>query len=193
MALLRDFCRSCAWATPPETARFRVGAGNFLRGDCPAERPSSPGQSWPMSGVAVWNCGDPGRRNMFDPGLSVGETLSNRQLMSVFQCACEGGIRYSSKTGTIVIVVNNTKAGLPNVWKDGILRFAGRILTDGGNLKGANLRLETFLQGGEDVFLFEVNQPGKYEFRGKAELAAAPCLATTEDGKKYPVFPLKII
>lgn len=136
--------------------------------------------------------GAPERSNMFDPGLSAGEILSNRQLMSIFHCACEGGIRYSSKTATIVIVVNNTKDGLPNVWKDGILRFAGRILTDGENLKGANLRLETFLQGGEAVFLFEVNQPGKYEFKGKAELAAAPCLATTEDGKKYPVFPLKI-
>lgn len=130
---------------------------------------------------------------MFDPGLSAGEVLSNRRLMSVFHCACEGGIRYSSKTATIVLVVNNTKDGLPNVWKDGILRFAGRIVKDGENLKGANLRLETFLQGGKDVFLFEVNQAGKYEFRGRAKLAATPWLATAEDGEKYPVFPLKII
>lgn len=130
---------------------------------------------------------------MFNPHLDAGEVVSNRRLMSVFQCACEGGIRYSSKTETVVLVVNNTKSGLPNVWKDGILQFAGRTVKNGENLHGANLRLYTFLHAGGDVFLFEVNRPGKYEFRGRAELAAEPWLAVTVAGEKYPVFPLKII
>lgn len=130
---------------------------------------------------------------MFDPRLAPAETISNRQLITIFHCACEGGIRYSSKTATVVLVVNNTKTGRPNIWKNGILQFAGRIIKDGENLRGPNLRLDSVLHARGDVFLFEVNQPGKYEFKGRAELAAEPWFAETEKGEKYPVFPLRII
>lgn len=130
---------------------------------------------------------------MFNPDLTTGEIISNRLLMSIFHCACEGGIRYSSKTGTIVLVVNNTKDGLPNVWKNGILHFAGRLVKDGETLKGANRRLDGMLHEHGDVFLFEVNQPGKYEFKGAIELAAQPRLAKTENGEEYPVFPLRVV
>lgn len=130
---------------------------------------------------------------MFDPNLTAGEVISNRRLMTIFHCACEGGIRYASKTGTIALVVNNTKQGLPNVWENGILLFAGRIMKDGENLKGANRRLDDMLHGHGDIFLFEVNQPGKYEFKGAVDLAGEPRFAKTENGEEYPVFPLKIV
>lgn len=130
---------------------------------------------------------------MFNPGLTRGEIISNRQLLSIFHCACEGGIRYSSKTATVALIVNNTKKGLPNIWENGILRFAGRIVKNDESLRGANQRLDSFLRDQGDVFLFEVNQPGKYEFKGKVELAAAPWLASAETGEKYPVFPVRII
>lgn len=132
------------------------------------------------------------RGSVFNPDLNPGEIISNRELMSIFHCACEGGIRYSSKTATIVLVVNNTKSGLPNIWQNGILQFAGRIVKDNGNLGGQNRRLEAVLHDNGDVFLFEVNNPGKYEFKGKVELAAKPHFAQTENGEKYPVFPLRI-
>lgn len=128
---------------------------------------------------------------MFNPNLTPGEIISNRQLMSIFHCACEGGIRYASKTGTLTLVVNNTKKGLPNTWRDGILHFAGRIVKNG--LKGPNLRLESFLREKGDVFLFEVNAPGQYEYRGRVAAAGEPMFKSTENGEEYPVFPLKII
>lgn len=113
--------------------------------------------------------------------------------MSIFHCACEGGIRYSSKTATIVLVVNNTKNGLPNIWQNGILQFAGRIVKDNGNPGGQNRRLETVLRDNGNVFLFEVDTPGKYEFKGKVELVAKPHFAQTDNGEKYPVFPLRVV
>lgn len=129
---------------------------------------------------------------MFNPDLTPGQTISNRQLLAIFHCACEGGIRYSSKTGTVVVVVNNTKKGLPNVWENGLLRFAGRPLKSGDRLQGANLRLDSFLREGGDVFLFEVNSPGLYEYKGPVKLAGAPAVADAESGARYPVFPLSI-
>lgn len=91
--------------------------------------------------------------HIFSPRLSPGEIIDNRRLMSIFHCACEGGIRYSSKTSTIVLVVNNAKSSRPKIWEDGILLFAGRISRKGATLEGPNRRLADFLQARGDVFL----------------------------------------
>lgn len=130
---------------------------------------------------------------MFNPDLKPGDIISNRQLMSIFHCACEGGIRYSSKTSTIVLVVNNTRQGLPNRWANGILHFAGRVIRDGDKLQGPNLRLNTVLHDKGAVFLFEVNRQGQYTYRGSVKLAGEPVLAETESGLKYPLFPLLLV
>lgn len=130
---------------------------------------------------------------MFDPGIEKGASISNRELMNIFHCACEGGIRYASKTGTLTLVVNNTKSGLPNVWHGDSLEFAGRPLKDGKTLQGANKRLAGFLEEKKPVFLFEVNTPGQYRFLGRAEAAGRIHLAQTPEGAPYPVFPLKIM
>lgn len=130
---------------------------------------------------------------MFDPGLEKDAILSNRQLMDIFHCACEGGIRYASKTDTLTLVVNNTKSGLPNVWRGDVLDFAGRILKDGKTLQGANRRLAEFLQAKKPIFLFEVNTPGQYRYLGKITAAEPYHLAHAAKGSLYPVFPLKIL
>lgn len=129
---------------------------------------------------------------MFKPPIEVGETINNRQLMDIFHCACEGGIRYSSKTQTIILVINNTKKGIPNVWHGNIIEFAGRPFKQMENFTGANKRLEQFLSTNGAVFLFEVNDPGKYEFRGRVQLMAKIHIAET-DGVSYPVFPLLLM
>ena len=129
---------------------------------------------------------------MFNPRILPGEVITNRQLMSTFRCACEGGIRYSSRTDTIVLVINNTQSGRPNIWKDGILEFAGQITKNGETLQGANRRLEEFLRENGDIFLFEVNEPRKYEFKGRVQQAGEIRFATTPQGGTYPVFPVKV-
>lgn len=129
---------------------------------------------------------------MFDSGLKAGEKINNRRLMDIFHCACEGGIRYASITQTIIIVVNNTKTGLPDKWLDGVLEFAGRPLKKGGQFTGANRRLEQFLNSHGDIFLFAVNQPGIYEFLGPVTSAGTPRIEKTADNISYPVFPLRL-
>lgn len=129
---------------------------------------------------------------MFNPRLLPGEVIANRQLMATFRCACEGGIRYSSRTGTIVLVINNTQVVRPNIWKDGILQFAGQIAKNGGTLQGANRRLEQFLRENGYIFLFEVNEPRKYEFKGRVAQAGEIWFSTTPEGEKYPVFPVRV-
>lgn len=122
--------------------------------------------------------------------LKPGETITNRQLMNIFHCACEGGIRYSSKTGTIVLVINKTKDGFPNVWNGNTLNFAGRPLKNG--FSGANKRLNEFLQGGLPVFLFEVNIPGKYTYLGQVVSAGTWKEEKTATGTDYPTFPIRL-
>lgn len=130
---------------------------------------------------------------MFDPELKKNELISNRQLINIFHCAWEGGIRYSSTTDTVVLVINNMKKGLPNIWDKNELFFAGRISRNGkGVLSGANKRLFEFLQMNKDIFLFEVNQPGLYEYMGKVSSAGEMRIAHTDTDEEYPVFPLKI-
>lgn len=127
---------------------------------------------------------------MFKPDLKKGEIFNNRRLMDIFHCACEGGIRYASKTETVVLVINNTKAGLPNKVEGQKISFSGRILKNG--ISGANKRLKEFLETRQPVFLFEVNKPGEYEFLGQVQLDGAIELAKTEKGEEYPIFPLKL-
>lgn len=129
---------------------------------------------------------------MFDPGLGKGEVISNRELMNIFHCACEGGIRYSSKTKTIVIVVNNTREGRPNIWKEDILEFAGRPAREPGSLTGANRRLEQFLASANPVFLFIVDRSGEYRYEGPVISAGKPDWTETATHEPYPVFPVKV-
>ena len=119
-------------------------------------------------------------------------TISNRQLMNIFKCACEGGIRYSSKTDTIVLVVNNTNAVRPNVWQGNVLSFAGRLEKTPGKLTGANKRLREFLENGKNIYLFEVNEPGKYEYCGKASLNEPATVERLATGEEYPVYSLLV-
>lgn len=127
---------------------------------------------------------------MFATGLKDGQTVSNRQLMNIFHCACEGGIRYSSRTNTLVLVVNNTKEGLPNKMRGNTLKFAGRPFKKAGEFSGANKRLRQFFTDGGDIFLFVVNKPGEYEYQGRLRPGGQIGLAKTDAGLEYPVFPL---
>ena len=127
---------------------------------------------------------------MFDPGLNIGEVIDNRRLMDIFHCACEGGVRYSKKTGTVVLIVNNANPGLPNEQDGRVLRFAGRPFKEADVYAGANKRLKEFLDAGKPVFLFVADKPGRYAFRGPATYAGEPTVASSPEGVSYPVFHL---
>ena len=127
---------------------------------------------------------------MFKTGLDKGEAISNLRLMDIFHCACEGGIRYSSRTGTVVLVINNTKEGLPSWVRGDEALFAGRPLKNG--VTGANKRLKEFLEEGKPVFLFEVKKPGAYEYVGPVALNGEMRIERNGEGLEWPVFPLRV-
>ena len=120
------------------------------------------------------------------------QIINNRTLMNLYKCACEGGIRYSSKTNTIVLVINNTKSGRPNIWRGNIVDFAGRPEKNPDVLTGANRRLENFLENNGQIFLFEVNKPGEYEQKGQVKSAGPYKMEKDSAEKPYPVFPLEV-
>ena len=127
---------------------------------------------------------------MFCPVLKKGEIISNRQLMNIFHCACEGGIRYATKTDTIVLVINNTKMGRPNKREGNKIFFAGQPMK--GGMSGANKRLEQFLRENKNIYLFEVNEPGRYQYCGEIKKGGEEIIKHTGDGTAYPVFLLQL-
>ena len=61
----------------------------------------------------------------FDPGINPGDTISNIELVSIFKCSPQGGMRRSHKTNTLVIVSDKTKPFYEDIWKGNILHYTG--------------------------------------------------------------------
>lgn len=130
-------------------------------------------------------------------GLEPGQAISNRELMRIFRCACEGGIRPSNSTRTVVLVLNHTKRNHAEDWHGDVLWFQGSGSRGDQELdRGRNHTLLTALEDGRPVCLFEVYAAGKYTFRGPVQLAARPFQqeAQGSDGlaRKVWIFPLKL-
>ena len=46
---------------------------------------------------------------MFDPNLKIGQVLTNNEIVNIFKCGIQGGMRRSNATNTLVIVSDYTK------------------------------------------------------------------------------------
>lgn len=122
--------------------------------------------------------------------------LDNRTLMTIFKCACEGGIRPSKSTNTVVLVVNHIKNRNKAGWRSGVLDFAGSGSKGDQTLsRGLNKSLMRAFENNMPVYLFEVFEQGKYTFRGRVNLASPPFAEEGEDSeghaRKIWVFPLR--
>lgn len=134
--------------------------------------------------------------NSFRTGLHPGQKISNAEIMAIFRCACEGGIRPSRRTGTIVLVVNHLKPP-EEIWRAGVLNFAGFGGKGDQTLAGGrNKTLLAAFEQGKGVYLFEVFRQGEYTYRGRVELAGPPFerQAPDRDGQARRVwlFPLRL-
>lgn len=134
---------------------------------------------------------------MFTPPLQPGQTLSNAEIMAIFHCACEGGIRPSNYTDSIVVVVNHVKNPARENWHDATLWFQGSGSKGDQVLnKGRNRTLNTAFATGRPVYLFEVYAQGKYTFRGRVELDGEPFQRKEKDmegnDRRVWIFPLMI-
>jgi hypothetical protein len=52
----------------------------------------------------------------FNPGLRIGQTINNAELVEIFQCGNMGGMRRSRATNTLVIVSDYTKGLYQDKW-----------------------------------------------------------------------------
>lgn len=135
---------------------------------------------------------------VFDPGISIGEEVTNDQMRTAFQCGNMGGMRRSKKTGTLVIISDETKGLYRDVWKNEVLHYTGmgkignQVLE--GNQNGTLYYSDT---NGVEVHLFEVLKKAIYTYRGVVKLVDEPYKSMQPDDNgdmrevwMFPVAPI---
>lgn len=132
----------------------------------------------------------------FDPGLNIGAEITNDEMRTIFQCGNMGGMRRSKKTGTLVIISDNTKGLYQDIWKNGVLYYTGmgkngdQVLE--GNQNGTLYHSNT---NGVEVHLFEVMKKTIYTYKGVVKLAGEPYISKQLDEQGHLrdvwIFPLR--
>lgn len=133
----------------------------------------------------------------FEPGLNQGDTLTNEEVRTLFQCSSQGGMRKSNSTNTLVLVSSPLGAIYADAWHGSILHYTGMGLTGDQVLHHAQNRTLAELPSNDvDAFLFEVFLPNQYTFQGRVELADEPYQSVQEDRsgalRNVWMFPLRI-
>lgn len=132
----------------------------------------------------------------FDPGLHIGDELTNDEMRRLFRCGNMGGMRRSRETGTLVIISDDTKGLYRDVWKNGVLHYTGMGKVGDQVLQGnQNKTLYDSDTNGVEVHLFEVMEKSVYTYRGIVELADKPYKSKQLDEKGIMrsvwIFPVK--
>lgn len=134
----------------------------------------------------------------FNPNLNPGDTINNQELRDIFKCSPQGGMRKSSRTNTLVIISDHTKAIYEDRWINNTLHYTGMGLKGDQDINySQNKTLAQVHSNNVEPFLFEVFQKGQYIFRGKVDLAAEPYQEEQPDineiMRKVWIFPLKLV
>lgn len=118
----------------------------------------------------------------FNPELQIGQVVTNRQLVDIFQCGNMGGMRRSHATNTLIIISDYTKGLYQDKWIGGTLHYTGMGKVGNQDIHWAqNATLAECCFNGVDVHLFEVIDPGEYIYCGRIELVDEPYTETQPD------------
>ncbi len=133
---------------------------------------------------------------MFNPGLKIGETIKNSDIVETFQCGNMGGMRRSKATNTLVIISDYTKGIYHDKWIGGVLHYTGMGKSGDQDINWAqNATLANCRNNGVDVHLFEVMNEGEYVYCGRVELVDNPYteMQPGEDGidREVWMFPIR--
>ena len=135
--------------------------------------------------------------NQTSPVLSSGQILSNNDLMAIFKCANMGGMRYSKRTNSLIIICDHTKNLYNDIWKGNILHYTGMGKIGNQELLRGNKILAESNSNGIEVYLFEVFTPRNYSYCGRVQLSDLPYqeIQNDEQGtqRKVWMFPIKIL
>lgn len=135
----------------------------------------------------------------FNPGISIGDQIKNQDLMRIFGCSNSSGMRRAKKTGTLVLIADETKGLYSDKWSDnGVLHYTGMGKTGDQVLTGnQNITLYNSNTNGVEVHLFEVMKRTIYTYRGIVKLVETPYQTTQADEngnmRKVWIFPVKPI
>lgn len=134
----------------------------------------------------------------FAPGLKVGQTLNNNELMETFKCSPQGGMRRSLRTNSLVLISDHVDPMYHDRWINDVFHYTGMGLIGDQSIEATqNRTLAESDRNGVSVFLFEKHRNKEYTFSGPVELAGEPYQEDQPDSegnlRKVWVFPLKSI
>ena len=126
-----------------------------------------------------------------------GEVVNHERIHSTFGCSTMGGMNYSTKTNTLVLVSNHVESIYEDKWIDDVLYYTGMGTKGDQTLSSQNRRLAESDTNGVEVHLFEVFRKTEYTYRGVVKLADSPYQSEQTDSennlRKVWIFPLKLI
>lgn len=107
-------------------------------------------------------------------------------------------MRRSLETNTLVIVSNHARSIYNDRWIGNTLHYTGMGQTGDQSLDfSQNRTLTESATNGVEVFLYEVFEGGRYEFRGQVKLADKPYQEDQPEGdgnlRKVWMFPLVLV
>ena len=134
----------------------------------------------------------------FNPDLKKGQELTNRELMNIFKCATEGGMRRSHKTNSLILISNHTKSGYNDKWSGEKFLFTGEGKVGDQDINySQNKTLANSNENGISLFLFEIFEDRRYIYQGKVKLVDSPYQEIQTDinkkERKVWIFPLKSV
>jgi len=107
--------------------------------------------------------------------LTKGQIIDNNLLVEIYKCSPQGGMRYSKRTNTLVLISNHVKGIYDDRWDGSVLHYTG--MGQRGDQK-LNFRGNSHLAKSNDsnisVVLFEVFRQRKYTFQGEVKLISKP-------------------
>lgn len=131
----------------------------------------------------------------FNHGFKLGEVVDQKQLAEHFVHNINSGMKYSSKTKTIVLVNDLSDTVYNNRWEDGLLYYTGSGKKGNQSLTRRNKRLSTSNSDGSSIYLIEGIKGKYYIFLGEFKLSGDPFQELQYDEDKnfreVWVFPLK--
>ena len=112
--------------------------------------------------------------------LIINKVYSNKEVMDIFSCSRQGGIRVSNTNKAITIISKLVRRNETNPYQDEHMNFEGRITYTGmgtvgdQKLSGQNLKIAESRTNGYRMFYFEVYQNNEYTFKGEVILDDEP-------------------
>ena len=131
--------------------------------------------------------------------INIGEEFNNQQIVNIFKCGNQGGMRRSLKKNCLILITDHTKSlYYDRIDSEGVLHYTGMGATGNQTLSYQNKTLNNSRNSDIKVFFFEkFGKESIYKFIGEVELIADPYKEKQFDKegslREVYVFPLKLI